>query len=275
MNELIYILVPTHNRKKITADFVRSLKRQTYQNFKLVLIDDGSSDGTADVVIKEMPSSIILKGDGNLWWAGALQLAINHLGNLEIANDSVILITNDDTIIQDDFLEIGLREIASERETIICASSKLDGKIVSSGVHFNWINFGFAGAENESQINCLPTRGILLRFSDILKIGGFRPKVLPHYLSDYEFTYRAHCKGYKLRCPPTFYLAPMLNETGIRSFAQNKGISYLKMLFSKRCVMNPIYLAFFILLASPMKYKLRNLYDLFLMTAKGIVKNLA
>ena len=45
-----YILLPVHNRREITQKFIECLKSQTYQNYKLVLIDDGSSDGTAAMV---------------------------------------------------------------------------------------------------------------------------------------------------------------------------------------------------------------------------------
>ncbi|MCK5537931.1 MAG: glycosyltransferase family 2 protein, partial [Bacteroidales bacterium] len=39
---MIYIILPVHNRKKITEKFIKCLVKQTYQDFKLILVDDGS-----------------------------------------------------------------------------------------------------------------------------------------------------------------------------------------------------------------------------------------
>jgi GT2 family glycosyltransferase len=273
MENEIYILIPIHNRKLITLSFIENLKNQTYPNFRLVLIDDGSTDGTSEAVLHQLPNSIILKANGKLWWAGSLQMAINHFKKNNFHPETPILIINDDTVIPDNFLEIGFKELSSGGKSVICASSNLDGKITRSGVNINWLHFGFIGTEDDNLVNCLPTRGIFLRFGDVLNIGEFRPLLLPHYLSDYEFTYRAYVKGYKLMCPLNLYLTPMLNESGIRFFDHKKGFAYLRILFSKKCVTNPFYLTIFILIASPMKYKIRNLYDLYLMTAKGIIKS--
>ena len=50
MQSAIYILLPVHNRVEITTRFCECLLLQSYANYKLILIDDGSTDGTADVV---------------------------------------------------------------------------------------------------------------------------------------------------------------------------------------------------------------------------------
>ena len=73
MKNKIYILLPVHNRKEITRGFVECLKAQTFQDYRLVLIDDGSNDGTADMVKESIPSVTVLRGIGDWWWAGSLQ----------------------------------------------------------------------------------------------------------------------------------------------------------------------------------------------------------
>jgi glycosyltransferase involved in cell wall biosynthesis len=44
--DTIWILVPVYNVKKVLGKCVRSIQRQTYTNWKLVLVDDGSTDGS-------------------------------------------------------------------------------------------------------------------------------------------------------------------------------------------------------------------------------------
>jgi glycosyltransferase involved in cell wall biosynthesis/GT2 family glycosyltransferase len=44
------ILIPTYNRRKFISDAIRSALNQKYQNFEVIVVDDGSTDGTPDIV---------------------------------------------------------------------------------------------------------------------------------------------------------------------------------------------------------------------------------
>ena len=69
----VYVLLPVHNRRPVTEAFARSLAAQTDRNVRLVLIDDGSTDGTADAVKAILPDTVVITGQGNWWWGGGLQ----------------------------------------------------------------------------------------------------------------------------------------------------------------------------------------------------------
>jgi len=47
---LVSIIIPTFNRANYILDAVQSVVRQTFQNWELIIVDDGSSDGTAEIV---------------------------------------------------------------------------------------------------------------------------------------------------------------------------------------------------------------------------------
>ena len=79
MKPYIYILLPVHNRRELTRDFIDCLKAQTYQNFHLVLIDDGSTDGTDQMVRERIENLTVIRGNGDWWWAGSLQQGFNYL----------------------------------------------------------------------------------------------------------------------------------------------------------------------------------------------------
>ena len=64
MKPCIYILLPVHNRREITRDFIDCLVTQTCQNYHLVLIDDGSTDGTDQMVRERVENLTVIRGNG-------------------------------------------------------------------------------------------------------------------------------------------------------------------------------------------------------------------
>src|ERR1039458_2147123 len=108
MTEKVHILLPVHNRREITRRFVNCLKAQTHRGDHLILIDDGSTDGTTDMVRGEIEPVTVIRGDGDWWWAGSLQQGYEWLKTHEATWRDVALIINDDTEFASDFLEKGL-----------------------------------------------------------------------------------------------------------------------------------------------------------------------
>lgn len=47
---LVSVIVPAYNRAGIIADTIRNLFQQTYANIELIVVDDGSTDGTVDAL---------------------------------------------------------------------------------------------------------------------------------------------------------------------------------------------------------------------------------
>ncbi len=51
MNALVSIITPSYNSAKFIAETIQSAQNQTYQNWEMIIIDDGSSDETESVVL--------------------------------------------------------------------------------------------------------------------------------------------------------------------------------------------------------------------------------
>ncbi len=49
-NSLISVVIPAYNHEKFVGAAIESVLEQSYQNFEIVIIDDGSTDQTAKVV---------------------------------------------------------------------------------------------------------------------------------------------------------------------------------------------------------------------------------
>ena len=58
MSILFSVILPTFNRKHCIKNAIDSLLRQTYQNFELIIVDDGSTDGTGDFLMENYKDEI-------------------------------------------------------------------------------------------------------------------------------------------------------------------------------------------------------------------------
>ncbi len=273
MTEKIYILLPVYNRREITRRFIECLKVQSYSNYHLLLIDDGSSDGTEEMVSKEIQSLTVIRGNGDWWWAGSLHQGYNWLKSHDIALSDLVLIINDDTEFEADFLQKGALIVGGQAKSLLLAQcyDRRSNKLMDAGVHVDWPRLSFTPAAAPDQINCLSTRGLLLRVSDFFEIGGFYPRILPHYLSDYEFTIRAYRKGMKLITSTSFKLWMDENTTGYHHFGPSeKFLDFLKKYFSNKSALNPMAWTFFIILACPWPWKLLHLLRSWLNTTLKI-----
>ena len=273
MTPMIYILLPVHNRRAITEKFIDCLVAQTYANYHLILIDDGSSDSTDEMVRAKVSKLTVIRGQGDWWWAGSLQQGINWLKQNKVKNQEIILFINDDVLFDPDFLQIAVSLLAQRSGLLLPqVINEQTGQVEESGVVADLNKLTFITASSPEIINCLPTRGLFMSMSDLRRIGDFYPTLLPHYLSDYEFTIRANRKGVHLMTSPNLLIRFDNETTGFRSFEGLSFFEFMSRYFSKRSTMNPVYWTSFILLTSPKLLMPLSITKIWFNTAKVIFR---
>lgn len=267
----LYIILPVHNRRQVTLEFIHCLQQQTCQTYSLILVDDGSTDGTADAVMSALPDCKLIQGNGQLWWAACVNKAIDWLYANNADDNSVILIINDDTHFNADFLQQALTCMAENPDSLLLARKQehTAGEVEETGLHLDIDNMNFYPASENRGINCLSTRGLFLFWKDLKKIGKLKEKWLPHYGSDMEFTYRAYRLGYRLTTDPRVYLIHDKRNTNYK-FNLPDNVP-LKVLFSQRYDMNPIMLTRLAIVISPLHLMLPNIFRVWYRTFKSML----
>lgn len=248
----VYIVTSVHNRYEITKKYLSVLRRQTYKNLFLVLVDDGCTDGTAEMVKQEFPHSVILHGDGNLWWAGGLQKAYQWLKKHVKDMDAPVLINNDDVTYEEDYIETGVRLLKAHPGTMVAGSGYGAGSGKQlDGIFYHDFKDGTGSLLPPGrESNAASTRSLFLTVGDWIRTGGMHPVLLPHYMSDFEFTIRAYRKGIKLRSFPELVYTFDEKTTGESEYEKLT----IKKVFSKRSNYNPFYRISFVLLSTPPAY---------------------
>ena len=273
---MIYILAPIFNRIKITERFIGELKKQNFTQYHLVILDDGSSDGSAEMVKSMIPEATIITGKGDWWWAGSLQKGIDWLREKDVSKDDLVMFANDDITFDLNFLSTAREILKDSPRTLLLPRIFNDskGSAFESGVNFNSHKLTFEIAKKFEDINCLSTRGLFLRMGDINLIGNFHTKILPHYLSDYEYTIRAARLGMKLVTNKNFSVEIDYDETGYRDFSGTHFFDFMHKFFSKKNPSNPIFFSVFVLMACKWNHMPRNLIRVWRNAALIVAKNI-
>jgi len=210
MNQ-IAVVVPIYNRRETTLNFLRQLEEINDDGvcLQVVIINDGSTDGTPEAIQQQHPQTIVLHGDGNLWWTGAVRMGAEFALQ---QGYSTILIMNDDLELDSTFL-VELLKVARANPDTLVSSIKLNRKedgqqqIIAAGFEIT----GFfkeivplhgdepyrEGMPEVMECDLLTGSSLLIPAPVFANIGMFDNRRYPHGYGDFEFTLRASLAGYK------------------------------------------------------------------------------
>jgi glycosyltransferase involved in cell wall biosynthesis len=107
-NPLVSILIPAYNAEDTIADTLRSAIDQTWQRKEIIVVDDGSTDGTADIVRLVATKEVTVVSTANQ----GLSAAVNHAYRL--SQGDYIQELDADDLMAPDKIE---RQLAALRET--------------------------------------------------------------------------------------------------------------------------------------------------------------
>jgi GT2 family glycosyltransferase len=113
------IVVPTHNGLRHMATVLDALARQTFADHEVIVVDDASSDATAEFVTAHYPGVRLIVNRRNLGFAGSCNTGA------AAARGRYIVLLNNDTEPQEDWLAELAKAIAGHPGAAIVASKLL------------------------------------------------------------------------------------------------------------------------------------------------------
>ena len=201
MKKSAYIIIPVHNRKLLTLACLKNLKTNgDLQKYHVIVVNDGSSDRTSEEVTASYPEVTILKGDGNLWWTGAIALGMEYA--YEHGAEYFIWL-NDDCQLSDRTLE-NLVDFASEHQSAIvgCQGVEIENhnKIVFGGKVKTWKGYRFIQPSTDTVGSCdlLSGNVVCLPRSIVDQIGYPDSIFTPHYGGDALYLILAQKAGFSI-----------------------------------------------------------------------------
>lgn len=127
----VTVLMPTYNVASWVEEAVQSVLKQTYRNFELLVVDDGSTDDTLEHVRVIEDSRIRIAAFPN-----NVGLAENLNRGLDLINTELVARMDGDDIAEPDWLETGVKVLDSHPDIDICSFGFQFFGTKTSLVHF-------------------------------------------------------------------------------------------------------------------------------------------
>jgi GT2 family glycosyltransferase len=235
MKTKVEIVIPVCNRKRITLQCLQSLSRidQSELEIHIIVVDDGSTDGTSGEITRCFPEVEILHGDGNLWYAGGTNCG---MAAALVHDPDYILAVNDDTIFHDKFLRRLLDCAVAYPKSIVGALLLLwDRPHAVFQIGPRWDTW-YGGWRHPMNLTAwtVPKRAfdvelivgncVLYPVEAIRSHGLMNNAALPHWWADAEYTVRMRKAGWRLLVEPKAYvwcqpntIAPSMRSMPVKS----------------------------------------------------------
>lgn len=196
IKEAVYIVTPVFNRKEITLAFLENLKQcRDLQRYSVVIVDDGSTDGTKAAINQLYPDVIVLSGNGDLWWTGAMALGMQHA--YEQGAEYFFWI-NDDCLPQLNTLPQMTKFMKQNPDTLVSASfytSEATSPVRVSG--FQGRQGVMAQKGERVDVDGVSGWCVGIPAAVFKRIGPPDAGKFPHYAGDSMYTLKATRAGFK------------------------------------------------------------------------------
>lgn len=267
---MIEIVIPVHNRRPITLRCLELLRQQVGAEFRVTVVDDGSSDGTSEAVRERFPDVDVLQGDGSLWWAGATNVGIRHVLQRSVVAPYILML-NDDVEFDSGYLASMGRSAVTHPGCLIgslAVYGEDPGRVFWCGQAASYQHRRYGYVRRDSLSGCvpakmLPGRGMLVPTEVFNRIGFLDEKAFPQYAADFDFSLRARKAGYSLLCWCDTALMVRASQTGpgsvhrrdrigifLRSFLSIRSPNYLPALWRFRTrhygVLGPLWFVYYV-----------------------------
>jgi N-acetylglucosaminyl-diphospho-decaprenol L-rhamnosyltransferase len=221
MKPHLSIVIPIYNRLNITREGLGYIQASLDEydalpessrpySVNIVIVDDGSKDGSPEWVQANYPSIDVIRTPGDLWWTGSANYGVSYAMK-KFPSLSGIIMQNDDVMVEKDWTIAMIAAIVKEPRAVIgCATTTPEQKdVIQFGgtVSHPWFartkftnrnrkRSEFAKGHLEPSFY-LSGRGLYVPVSVFREIGLFDEKSFKHR-GDMDIPLRAKKAGYKL-----------------------------------------------------------------------------
>lgn len=211
MGSLACVVVLNWNGRAYLRDCLRSLDAQTYDDRRVLVVDNASTDGSADLVTDEFPEVALVRNPENVHFARGMNTGFAHA--LEDPRTAFVVALNNDVRVDPEWLaalvaavgapQVGMaasKLLFMDRPTIL-NSTGLRPAPDGSGIDRGW-NEPDEGQYDDRADVFGPSGGAALYRREVLDSVGLFDTDFVAYGEDLDLAFRARFRGWTARFAP-------------------------------------------------------------------------
>jgi glycosyltransferase involved in cell wall biosynthesis len=188
---MVSVIIPTYNRESFLSRAIQSVLSQTYSNWELLVVDDGSTDNTRKVVNEYIKKDNRIK---YFYKENGGQGSARNLGIKHASGEYIAFLDSDDEWLPEKLeLQIDLLEKNDDADFSFCDANFIIDEFVRSVVSLRPKTNDLFMEILTAQNGLLPST-LVVRRSVIESIGGFNEEEMYRYIEDIDFAVRLSYK---------------------------------------------------------------------------------
>lgn len=203
----VSIVIPNYNGSRYLKDCLGSLREQTYRDFEVILVDNGSADDSVERAAEYFPAVRIHRLSENTGFCRAVNIGVG------LSEAPYVILLNNDTRAMPSFVEKLVEAMDAHPDCFSCASHMYKmaepEKTDDAGNYFCALGWAFArGKDKPAENYRKPCRifaacaGAAIYRRDVMVSLGLLDEKHFAYLEDMDLGYRARIEGWENRFEP-------------------------------------------------------------------------
>lgn len=204
----VSVIIPSWNGKGLLKDCLESLSKQTFRDFEIIVVDNGSSDGSVEYIQSNDVTIKLVRNKKNRGFAGGINSGVKE------SHAKYVVFLNNDTAVDKNWLKY-LVECADNHPEVFSVNPKLlnfsDRKLIDGvGIQINevgqarsigWQEKDSGQYEKEQYIFGATGGASLFVREKFIKLGMFDESFFM-YSEEVDLAFRAQFAGWKsIYCP--------------------------------------------------------------------------
>ena len=184
---LAYIIIVNYYRRELLRKCLASLKKTYYSNYRILVVDNGSKDGSVEMVRREFPEVEVIALPKNFGYAKANNFGIVRA--LKHGAEYLVLLNNDTEVLDPYWLYLAVKVMERHKDIGIMGFNL----ILPNGRSQQYPDKAKPWEVNEVSFAAVIIRGLCFR-----KVGYLDPNYSIGYSEDTDFCYRVKRYGFRI-----------------------------------------------------------------------------
>jgi len=209
---LVYVVILTWNHLADTLACLETVQRLTYPRYRLLVVDNASTDGTPATIAARFPEAEVIVNAANLGFAGGNNVGLRRA--LEAGADYVLLLNNDTLVAPDMLDELVAAALADSQAGLLSPkmyyadqpdrlwyAGARQQPLTLAAVHTHRGEKDTVGPTTRQAVDYIFGGAMLIRRAVLEEVGLFDPGYFMYY-EDLDFCLRVRAAGYRLLYVP-------------------------------------------------------------------------